>query len=202
MYLHSLNETKKIGNICTKLPNQHRNGGQSAQRFGRIRDEMINVYVKKIVELLIKHYVVDGVCAFNGIVISGPAGIKEDVKNLDMFKQYFSEYVVKTITTPEICDNTINFVISQCQDVFCKKCDESEMEEVLYDPVKFERLVFGEENVMKEYVLGNLKEIYVGEEYHEQNDGVFRKNVKTKINVIHTVSFVSKYGNVVGVKYY
>lgn len=199
-YVHSKNETKKLNNISTKLPNQHKTGGQSAQRFGRIRDEMINVYVKKIVEMMIKCYTVDGIFNFAGVIVSGPAGIKESVTDLDLFKQYFAKHVTKTVTTGEICDNTIRHVISESQDIFCSESDESEMEELLYDPVKFERLIFGEDNVKNEYNVGNLEQLFVSKNYYKQNE--FKSCMKTKISVVCTSSFVSKYGNMVGVLYY
>src|SRR4051812_2352291 len=45
---YATNNTKLLKTIKADLPNKHKTGGQSAQRFERIRDEKINMYVKKI----------------------------------------------------------------------------------------------------------------------------------------------------------
>jgi len=68
------------------LPNKHGRGGQSKNRFARIREEKRNVYTTKIAALATTHFIdpANSLPSVNGMVIAGSAHLKDDVhKKLD-----------------------------------------------------------------------------------------------------------------------
>ncbi|MCQ6458666.1 hypothetical protein, partial [Vibrio parahaemolyticus] len=51
-----------IGKFSVDLPKKHGRGGQSAQRFGRIRLEKRHAYLKKCCEMAVTHFITDDKC--------------------------------------------------------------------------------------------------------------------------------------------
>lgn len=204
-YLYNINETKYLKGLDMDLPNQHKTGGQSAPRFGRIRDEKIGLYIKKIIELMIQLYVRDGIFQCQGMVLAGPAEMKDSVKNHDLYIQYFSRHLLKMITVPEIIDNTIYQVIQLSADVLISDTEEKRIiqkfENMLTDKDLIDLLLFGRQETMAAFAQNQLKEMLICEE-STLKDYVLKDETKTKIYVIKTKEFTSKYGELVGIKYY
>lgn len=204
-YLHNINCTKFLKSIEEDLPNQFRKGGQSAQRLERIRDQKIGWYIKKVVELMVQYYVLDGQFKYKGLVIAGPAEMKQLIQDSDLFTQYFSKYLLKVVTISEIDQNSITSVIQMSSDVLSSQSDEQQVlinfEKKILDPNQLDLLVFGEEQVLADFYLGHLKDIYLFEQ-NIHKDALINDNQKTNIIIIKSNIFVSKYGQIVGVKYY
>ena len=204
-YLHNVNSTKFLKKIEEDLPNQHKTGGQSAPRFGRIRDEKINWYAKKIVELMVNFYVSEGKFRLKGLVIAGPAEMKDLVSEQDLFIKYFSKNLLKTLTIAEINERSINNVIVMASDVLTSNLDENnlikEFDEKLSVPGQIDLIIFGIKEVIFAFDVGELKEIYVGEK-SVYKDQIIKSTTKTKIIIIRSTEFISKYGELVGIKYF
>ncbi|AGF85540.1 hypothetical protein QJ854_gp242 [Moumouvirus goulette] len=205
-YLHNNNDTKLLKSINESLPNQHKTGGQSAVRFERIRNEKIQVYVKKIIEYMVQYYTLNGKFKYKNIVIAGPAEIKNMIIEQDTFCSMFKKYLSKTLTIPEINDNSIHKIIESCNDIFNSKINNENnsleyLENLIKDPEKINLLVFGSEEVENYYFHGELKEVFVCHEYFDLKKYLDLKT-KTKINIIRSRDFVNKYGVLVGIKYY
>ena len=204
-YLHNINQTKLLKGIDESLPNQHKTGGQSAQRFGRIRDEKIGWYAKKISELMVHYYVKEGQFIYKGLIIAGPAEMKDLVSNQDLFIQFFRKYLLKNMTIPEITDQSINLVVQLSIDVLTSDVEEKKLIEsfqmILSDPNKIDLIIFGTDEVMKAFENGKLQEIYIADIYNNKQT-IIKSNVKTKIHIIKTPDFISKYGELLGIKYY
>jgi len=58
------------------LPKKHNKGGQSAPRFGRIREEMIHVYIKKVGEMATKMFIQNDKPIITGLIMGGSGLIK------------------------------------------------------------------------------------------------------------------------------
>ena len=204
-YLHNSNQTKIIKGLDMVLPNQHKNGGFSAARFGRIRDEKIGLYTMKIVELMVKCYVKEGKFEHIGLIIAGPAEMKELIKDEEIFVKYFSKYLLKTITIAEITDQSIHQVIRSTSDVLSTAFGEKDLidqfDQIINDPKTIDLLVFGNNEVENALNNGCLREIYVSDLYPHKEQ-LLKTNYKTKIHVISSKEFTSKYGDLVGIMYY
>ena len=201
-YLHNTNVTKLLKGIDERIQNQHKTGGQSAQRFGRLRDEQIGGYVKKIVEMMVQFYIKSNVFQCKGLVIAGPAEMKDMVRDNELFVQHFGKHLLKTLTVAEITDNIIYQVINSAADVLTSESEENNLitdfEAKLTDPNQMDLLVFSTDAVINAYNSGHLKEIYVSDKFKDK----IEPNSKTILHIIRSNNFTSKFGDLIGIQYY
>jgi peptide subunit release factor 1 (eRF1) len=204
-YLHNTNNTKLLKGIDESLPNQHKTGGQSAVRFERNRDEKIRWYVKKIVEIMVQFYVTDGKFKYKGIILAGPAEMKDMVRDSELFVQYFSKFLLKNLTIAEIDDSSMHLVIQMASDVLAPEFGEdiviTNFESKLSDPNIIDRIIFGTIECIAEFMAGDLAEIYVHTN-SKHKDAILQASTKTKIIIIRSITFASKYGELVGIRHY
>lgn len=204
-YLHCSNNTHLIREIETDLPNSHKTGGQSAQRFERIRNEKIGWYIKKIVELMVQYYVTDGLFKYKGIILAGPSQLKEKIQNHHLYIKYFSKYLLTTLTVAEIESQTITEVIHKCSDILLSSLDDikliEEFELLINNNETVDLITFGSNFVMDSFKNGSLKDLYV---YYESQliEKIIVDNKKTNIKIFKCKKFMEKYGEVVGIRYY
>jgi len=81
--LHTLNgkSRKNLFKLEVSLPNKHGKGGQSKNRFARIREEKRGWYTSKACEIAL-HYFIDPVTTLpnvSGIILAGSGQLKEEV---------------------------------------------------------------------------------------------------------------------------
>jgi len=202
-YLHNKNETKLIKSITVKLPGQHKTGGYSAARFGRIRDGKIGLYVIKIIEMMIRLYTSDGKFNAVGLIMAGPAQMKDQIQAHDLFMKYFSNHVKQVVTIAEITDQSIYQVLSMVEDLEQNKIEDhvTHFYEMLDDPGKIDLIVFGIDDVLTLLVAGDLAEIYVDNKSIHK-DPILNMIMKTKVHIVYDQSFVRKFGELVGVRFF
>jgi len=197
MYIHSSNNTQLIKSIQFELPSQHKTGGSSAARMGRVRDEKINLSIRKTTKTMVSLYVKENVFQHIGLVLAGPSLIKEKIQSEKIFVQHFAKYLLKTITIAEIEDNSIYHVISSIADVSSDDATKK-FETMLSDPEIVDLIVFGEFDVLNEYNVGNLAELFIDKDALD----AITINPKTILHVIQNSEFINKYGTLVGIKYF
>jgi len=97
--LHSLNgnSRKNLFRLEVSLPKKHGRGGQSKNRFARIREEKRGWYTSRVCEIAINHFIDPSTSLPNvsGIVLAGSAQLKEDV--LLKLDQRLSRIVVSVV---------------------------------------------------------------------------------------------------------
>jgi len=201
-YSYTKNNIKLLKTIIVDLPNQHKTGGSSAPRFGRIRDEQINNYIKKIIDSMVKFYTINGKFNSRGMIIAGPAEIKDLVRESNLFNQYFTKFLQKILTISEITDNSIYEVLKSSDDILMSINDQeliADFESMLNDPNKIDYIVFGTENVLND--LDNLKKIYV-ELDSPHYVRLLNSDSKNKLVIVNSKEFTLKYGELIGIRYY
>lgn len=201
-WLVSHNYEKLIKKIEEDLPNKQKKGGQSAPRFGRIHDEKIMWYTKKIAEIMVQLYTKEGLITVEGVIIGGPAEIKTKVIETDLFQQYLKNHLIKVIDTAEITDTLIHDVKKQIQLELDFKTDQKdfikEVDELIADINVLDKIVFGKSEVIQLFESGQLEKIYVfKEEFVEKMLGS-----KTNVIIVNDPLFLKKYGGIIGIKYY
>lgn len=199
-YLYNKNKTELLSKIKTDLPNQHKTGGQSAQRFERIRSEKIKLFATQIIDLMIKFYVTNGIFNCTSLKLAGPYGIKEIIWTDSVFKKYFS-HQCQVITTDEIDFNTVKKVVA---DIILNENDYCSVVKNLIDsPDTVDLVVFGIDRVTELFIAGQLKNLYLYENYTDKNFFIERtEESKTKIIMVTSKQFNDNYGPLVGVTYY
>ena len=126
------------------LPKKHSKGGQSAQRFGRIRLEKRHAYLKKCAELSIKQFITDNKCNVKGLVLAGSAEFKDDLFSSDLFDQRLLKNVIKKISVSYGMESGFNEAIEQSAECLSnvkliheKKVIQKYMEEIALDTGKY-----------------------------------------------------------------
>ncbi len=119
-------DQKLLGTIECNIKGKHGRGGQSQQRFERLRLEDINEYHKKIHEKL-KLYFIDkesNLPNIKGVIFAGPAKTKNFVADHDAFDYRLKNILIRMETTGELRENTIIEVIKKIDDIINSENDE------------------------------------------------------------------------------
>jgi len=74
-----------LSKITVDLPKKQRKGGQSAQRFGRIRLEKRHNYLRKVSELATQVFISNDVPNVEGLVLAGSSVFKNELIKSDLF---------------------------------------------------------------------------------------------------------------------
>ena len=194
-------EFKLLKSDEQRLQNKHRRGGQSSVRFEHIRVEKRNIYTKQIAELVVKTFMVNNntECTVEGLVIAGPADIKKEVMEQDIFHQYFSKNIIKIMTCDVIDDTTIYKVYDEANLSTYSEKDKKILDE-LSDLINkaSDRLVFGLDvwNALEE----NLIEKLIISDQFDQLDAI-KRDALCKIFTVSDHK-IKMFGQVIGIKYY
>ncbi|KAJ3289328.1 Electron transfer flavoprotein alpha-subunit [Borealophlyctis nickersoniae] len=72
-----------VKRMSVSLPNKHGRGGQSANRFERLRDAARNEYIKRVAETAVEVYCKDGQPNIGALILAGPGDLKSDLAKSD-----------------------------------------------------------------------------------------------------------------------
>ena len=142
------NNKKILQKFSVELPKKHSKGGQSAQRFGRIRLEKRHQYLKKCAELTTQHFIKDNICNVKGLVLAGSAEFKEDLANSELFDQRLRKYIIKIVDVSYGMENGLNAAIELSSDTLSnvklmheKKVLQKFFEEIAQDTGKYSFMI-------------------------------------------------------------
>lgn len=79
------NERNIQQKITVELPKKHGRGGQSANRFARLREEKRHNYVTKVAELATQNFITNNMPNVKGIIMAGNADFKTVIQQADSF---------------------------------------------------------------------------------------------------------------------
>ena len=86
-----------INRFSVDLPKKHSKGGQSSNRFARLRDESRHNYLRKVAEGLTSAFISNDVPNVKGLILAGSAEFKNDLQKSDLFDQRLSPIVIKIV---------------------------------------------------------------------------------------------------------
>lgn len=180
------------------LTSQTRAGGQSAQRYGRIRDGQRKSYIKDISQKMVDIFSTNNICNVNSIILAGPAELKLDVFNNNIVNKIFKNKIIKILDTDTINETTILYVYKKCIDVLLDNHHKesftllNKIENMI--EIADDKLVFGKDiqYYMKNYMLDKL---LIG----ENNDSIL--DFTCKVYRIDD-KLIKDYGGMIGIKYY
>ena len=102
-----------IGKFSVDLPKKHGRGGQSAQRFGRIRLEKRQAYVKKCCEQSVSHFITDEKCNVKGLIMAGSAEFKDVLASCDSFDPRLKSNIIARIDVPYGMEQGLHHALEQ-----------------------------------------------------------------------------------------
>ncbi|KAJ2448845.1 translation termination factor eRF1 [Coemansia sp. RSA 2424] len=161
------NTREVINQFTVDLPKKHGRGGQSAQRFGRIREEKRHHYVRKVAEHAVKHFIDDNKVTVAGIILAGSAELKNDLRDSDLFDPRLRAKVIKIVDVSYGGVNGFDQAISLAQECLADvrlvqetKLIEKFFEEIALDTGKF---VYGILDTLKALDMGAVETLIVWE---------------------------------------
>ena len=80
--------------MSVELPKKHGRGGQSANRFARIRQEKRGHYVTRVAELACANFITNDRPNVKGIVMAGSADFKTVINESDKFDKRLKDVVI------------------------------------------------------------------------------------------------------------
>lgn len=102
-----------VGKFAVDLPKKHGRGGQSAQRFGRIRLEKRQAYVKKCCEMSVANFITDDKCNVKGIIMAGSAEFKDVLAGCDMLDPRLKSKIIARIDVAYGMELGLNCALEQ-----------------------------------------------------------------------------------------
>lgn len=97
---------RELKKITEYLPKNHDNGGQSQNRYQRLREEAIHQFLKRIAETSIELYTKNGLASIKGLGIAGTGPKRNQVP----LPKHLSEIVVNNVSIPSVNEKIENVI--------------------------------------------------------------------------------------------
>ena len=154
--------------ITVELPKKHGRGGQSANRFARIREEKRGNYVTKVAELAVTNFITNDRPNVKGIIMAGSADFKTVISESDKFDKRLKEIVVAAYDVSYGGENGLNQAITQSADALSnvRFVEEKKLISKFFEEISLDTgmIVFGVNDTMKALDMSALDKILLYEE--------------------------------------
>jgi len=174
-----------LRNIDSIVPGKFRKGGQSAGRFERVREGLINDWYKEIAsnakELFSKH-------ALKGIILGGPGPAKNDFYDQDHLETSTKKQVLGIKNIGYTDEQGLEEMVERSQDILAEAAVAKEkalVQKFLEELRKESGLAtYGKEKVLKAMELGAVEIILLNEEFEDEALTEKAKQYGTTIEII------------------
>lgn len=102
---------ERLGQITVELPKKHGRGGQSKNRFGRIRMERRHNYVRKVSELATQYFISNDRPNVAGLVLAGSAEFKDVLAESELLDPRLRAVILQTVDIAHPGDMGLNQAI-------------------------------------------------------------------------------------------
>ncbi|KAJ2138010.1 translation termination factor eRF1 [Coemansia sp. RSA 678] len=161
------NSREVLHQFSVDLPKKHGRGGQSAQRFGRIREEKRHHYMRKVAETAVQMFIANDKCNVVGIILAGSAEFKNDLLKSDLFDQRLATRVVKTVDVSYGGESGFDQAINLSQEYLdnVKFIQEKKLISKYFDEIAQDtgKVVYGVDDTLKALDAGAVETLIVWE---------------------------------------
>ncbi len=167
------------------VPGKFRKGGQSAQRFERVREGLINDWYKMIAESAREYF---SKYKLKGILVGGPGPAKEDFVNGEYLMSNLRPLILGIKNLGYTDEQGLEELVHRSQDILAEAAvaKEKELVENFFEELKKDSgmVVYGKEKVMKTMKMGAVETIIVSEGLETEEIAEEAKQYGTKIEII------------------
>eukprot|EP01047_Picozoa_sp_COSAG01_P023818 COSAG01_NODE_1451_length_10269_cov_16.336578_8_plen_447_part_00 len=178
------------------LPKKHGRGGQSAQRFARLRMEKRHNYVRKCAETAVQFFI-DGPNAranVNGLVLAGSADFKTELAQSDLFDLRLKQIIVAQVDVSYGGLNGFNQAIELSSETLgnVKFLQEKKLISSYFDEISQDtgRYCFGVRDTMMALDMGAVEKLIVFENLEMQRLVLRRQGAAE--DEIPTIKYLTK----------
>ena len=158
------NKREILLKLSVSLPKKHGRGGQSAARFGRIRMEKRNHFLKKIAEMSSQYFIPDGQKTnIQGLVIGGSSEFKNELNSSGLLDERLRIKIYQTIDLSYGGEAGFNQAIDSCSSVLSdikfikeKKLLQSYYDEISRDSGKY---IYGASETIDLLISGTIEKL-------------------------------------------
>lgn len=197
-------DKKQIFSDKVDLAKNHKKGGQSQARIGRLHDESHFNYITKVCTQLRSIYLTNGLPNIKGLVICGNAQKKDNLeKRLDPILQNIILGCLK-------CDS-INKIENWCVELV-KNEDELKQNKILIDIMNIEnpRCIYGIKEVKRAFRLGQLKQLVIHCDVLKISLNKIKEKCESRGCILNIVTienklsdkFINGFGGIGGISWY
>jgi peptide chain release factor subunit 1 len=167
------------------LPKKHGRGGQSSQRFARIRMEKRQNYVRKVCENAIPLFITDDRPNVEGIIIAGCADFKVQVAESAVFDQRLKKIICNIVDISYGGEQGFNQAIELSKGCLCglKLVQEQQIIGKLYEEINMDsgKIIYGINDTMKVFLDGAVERLICFDNLAEYRVSLIDKRDGTKI---------------------
>ncbi len=154
--------------ITVELPKKHGRGGQSANRFARLREEKRHNYITKVAELAVQNFITNDRPNVKGIVMAGSADFKTVIQESDKFDPRLRAVLVATYDVSYGGENGLNQAITQSADALAnvRFVEERKMISKFFEDISLDTgmVVFGVQDVMQALLMSAIDKLLLFDE--------------------------------------
>lgn len=170
LLIGQLNGNRKeiLSKLSVNLPKKHGRGGQSAARFGRIRLEKRNHFLKKIAEISCQHFIPDGQTpSIQGLIIGGSSEFKNEFNSSELLDERLKTKLFQVIDLSYGGEAGFNQAIESCSTLLSevkfikeKKLLQSYFDEIARDTGKY---IYGASQTIELLISGSIEKLILYE---------------------------------------
>jgi peptide chain release factor subunit 1 len=159
---------EKITSFCVDLPKKHGRGGQSKNRFARIRQEKRHNYLRKVAEMATSVFISNDRPNVLGLILAGSAEFKDALFQTDLFDPRLKAIVSKIVDIQHSGDVGFNQAVDLSADVLgnVKLVQEKKLLQKFFDEIARDTflIIFGVQDTMRCIEMGSVETIILWEE--------------------------------------
>lgn len=179
------NAREVLQKFTVDLPKKHGRGGQSSQRFARIRVEKRQNYVRKVCETAIPLFITDDKPNVEGIIIAGCADFKVQVAESAVFDQRLKKIICNIVDISYGGEQGFNQAIDLSKGCLSniKLVQEQAAINKMYEEINMDtgRIVYGIEDTMRVFLDGAIERIICFDNLQEYRVTLIDKRDGSKI---------------------
>jgi peptide chain release factor subunit 1 len=151
-----------------ELPKKHNKGGQSSNRFARIRQEKRHNYVTKIAELATQNFITNDRPNVKGIIMAGSADFKTVIQQAESFDPRLKVVIIATYDVSYGGENGLNQAITMSADALAnvRFVEEKNMISNFFENISLDTgmVVFGVQDTMRALEMSAIEKVLLYED--------------------------------------
>ncbi len=160
----------ELVSMHSSVPGKFKAGGQSAQRFSRIREEATKEFLNRINNAAQKEFL--GLKNLKGILLGGPGNLKHDLMNSSYFNNELKEKVISVQDLSYTGEFGLNELVEKSKEVIAKEIISEEkeiMNKFMKLLAKNEKMVaYGKAEVEQALDMNAVDKLLISEEVDEK----------------------------------
>jgi len=181
----------------SQVPGKFRAGGQSAQRFARLREGAAKDHYKKVAEYVKEQFL--GLKNLKGIIVGGPGPTKYDFVDGNYITTELKNKIIAIKDLSYTGDFGLQELVDKAQDVLAKE----EIAEEKAIMMKFFGLLstkpgivsYGEKEVMKNLKIGVVETVLLSEDLEDDKIAEFEEEAKKLSSEVRIISTETREGS-------